>query len=133
MSQHVNTRYCECKVDCECYDVPKTHGGASVDVFSVSAITAKVDLNNPENPVSVDLNCEELKKAFMMSTAGADGTTFETFATDVQLLADEAASRAYPTVLDANSVLGEFDDARIFTIRICLKWKWLKIYIIWKF
>ena len=113
--------------------VPTQQGGSSIDVHNVSAITSSVDFNIPDGPkATLDLNCSELKRAYYESTAGADGTTFETMAGEVQALADEAASRAIAPVGIANETLGLNNEARIATIRICIKWRWLRIYIVWK-
>lgn len=130
MSGHVNTKYCKCEEHCKCYEVPSGIGIAKVDVYSVSGIIAVYD-PNAERPVGVDLNCKDLEKAYYESSVGTE-MTFEEFVTDVQLQADQAASTAYPPIHDANSIIGENNDARIVIVRLCIKTKWLKIYIVLK-
>lgn len=131
MAGHMNTKYCECKEHCKCYDVPGGIAIAKVDVFSVSGIIAVYEPNNSERPVGVDLNCSDLEKAYYESTVGTE-MTYEEFVADVQVQADEAAAVAYPPIRDANALIGENNDARIVIIRLCVKTKWIKIYIVLK-
>ena len=129
MSQH----RCKCQDECDCKPIPNTGMQLSVaDVYQMDGIISTISADNQQ--VSVGINCEDLKTAYNDSSASADGTSFETFEAEVQAAADEAATAAYPTVAGANSNLAELSDfnTRIVTIRICIRWRWLKIYIIIK-
>ena len=132
MAGHVNTKYCECRHNnCECYEVPQAPGLGQADTFSVSGIIVGVELNIPDNLVSVDLNCKELAYAYYNSTVGTD-MTYEEFMEEVQASADTAASSAYPPIAIAQGAIGDSNDARLLYLRLCIKIKWLKIYIILK-
>ena len=132
MAGHMNTKYCECRHDkCECYEVPHGIGLEKADVFSVSAIVVSVEPNIPEGLVNVDLNCKELAYAYYNSTVGTE-YSYEEFMEEVQEKADEAASATYTPIQIAQGAIGDNYDARLIVLRLCIKVKWLKIYIILK-
>lgn len=99
------------------------------DVYKVSALTDGVDANGN---VSLRLNCDDLKRAYEVSCASSQAS-FRQFASEVQTAADEAATPIFQPV---NSVNDAFIDSagaqRVMIIRVCIRWRWIRIYVIWK-
>ena len=99
------------------------------DVFHVSAKTAAVDADG--NPL-LALNCDELRTAYDTSCLSAT-TSYSEFARAVEA---EANAGAAPMFAPATALNDQFLDSaaaqRILSIRICIRFRWVKIYIRWR-
>lgn len=107
--------------------------GASLDdadVYKVSALTGEADPT--ANTVSLRLNYDELKRAWEVSCASSQAT-FQEFAREVQAAADTAAQPIFEPITALNAGFADNENALMaLTIRVCVRWRWLRIYIIWK-
>ena len=113
--------------------LPAAQSGVTLedmDVYKVSAVTASGDPTTGQ--AELDLNCEEMKHVYETSCARAMAD-FETFYNEVQQSANAGASEVYADSSGLNTAW-ETNPAgqRIASIRICIRWRWIRIYISWK-
>ena len=129
MSQHTNGNgdCCDCPPE---LTVPENSDLENQqDVFGVTAVTARKDETG--GTVSLDLNESEVWTAYNNSCARADGS-FEEFYAQVQSEADAGASEIYSQGAAINDDWIERQrSSRILWVRICIKLKWIRIYINW--
>ena len=106
--------------------------GASLDdadTYKVSALTGAVNANGDP---TLRLNCDELRRAYEVSCASSQAS-FRQFASEVQASADSAAAPIFGPANGVNDAFIDSDQAqRIMIIRICVRWRWIRIYIVWK-
>ena len=102
------------------------------DVWKVSGVTGEVNDDGTITNVRVDLNCDEMKAAYEGSCARAMAS-FEEFYNQVQIDTNIAATVAYADSAALNdSWESNPASQRIISIRLCIRWRWLRIYVIWK-
>ena len=114
--------------DCD-NKVPQSGDLNDQDVYHVTGLTSSKD--DSTDSVTLALNEEELEKAYTESCARADAS-YEEFREEVYRDANQAASDVYPAYRDLNNATN--DNAagqRILWGRICIKWRWIRIYIFW--
>ena len=109
--------------------VPSNNDLNEQDVYGVTALTSSVDATGGR--VSLALNDDEVFRAYNDSCARADGT-FEEFRAMVQEEADEGASQVYAEAAALNDTWNQLPRAvRIGWLRVCIKTRWIQIYINW--
>ena len=127
MSQHTND-CCECPPE---LTVPENGDLQNQqDVFGVTGVTAEVT-DEASGQVRLDLNRDEVWTAYNNSCERAGGS-FDEFYAEVQAEADSGASEIYSQARTIND--GWIDlqrSTRMVWIRICIKLRWIRIYINW--
>lgn len=97
------------------------------DVYHVTGLVNTVSEDGSQ--VTTDLNCDELTTAYEQSCARSMAS-FDEFASEVQAEADTAASLAYNPFAAVNeSFLDQPFAIRALRIRLCIRWRWISIYI----
>ena len=109
--------------------VPSNNDLGEQDVYGVTGLTSSVDAS--AGRVSLALNEDELFEAYNDSCARAD-ESFDEFKDSVQQEADEGASAVYAEAAAANDNWIQLPrSVRIGWLRICIKRRWIQIYINW--
>ena len=105
---------------------------ADADVYFVGGkVLSETGATGPGEPVVAELalNCEELRHAYGTSTAAREAT-FEEFHAAVLAEATLAFNDVYGAVRSLNALWQDNPPAqRALVIRVCVKWKWLRIYV----
>ena len=108
-------------------------GDNTGDVYFVGGLVSNVSTGTPPDPLlsaELALNCEELRAAYDSSSASAVAT-FAEFEEQVHADATAGLNESYPEVAALNLAWQDSPNARrIINIRVCIKWRWLRIYII---
>ena len=114
---------------CRDLTVPSNSDLNEQDVYGVTGLTESVDATG--GAVTLALNEDEVFKAYNDSCARADGT-FEEFSAEVQQAANEGASQVYQEARALNDTWMELPrSVRIGWLRVCIRTRWIKIYINW--
>ena len=106
--------------------------GASLDDADTYKVSALVNQMNADGNPELKLNCEELRRAYDMSCAGSMAS-FDQFSSEVLASANEGAAPIFGPSMAINDQFADSAQAqRILTIRICVRWRFIRIYIILK-
>ena len=116
-----------------CHNDGVTQSGDVNDlgVYHVSAVTDTASADG--SSVRLSLNCDELKEIYESSPARSLAS-FREFSKEVEAEANAAAQPIFQPATELNNQFVDSPNAlRAVRIRICIRWRWLRIYIGWRF